>query len=216
MKKSALFILSLLLVSCQGSSGSSSDSCKSTETCLFNVSQGVFDDEGSLPYEATTFDTNIHLVNFSSTDQDKIIEATELIKRVVASDEFRSEILGHTYNGEKTFVDNGGLTNSQIYYRFLMAAERLSPAENNILDAELELYFQASTVVGYTTPETKRIWMNTKYFNSYTAAQVAGNLTHEWVHKLGFGHASSSTASRPYSVPYAVGYIMSRLAKQYL
>ena len=218
MRSSALLVLSFLLVSCQGSSGaSSSDNCKSsTETCLFNVSQGVFDDEGSLPNEASTFDTNLLLVNFNTANQDKITEAADLIKKVVASEEFRSEILNHTYNGKKTFVDNGGLTNSQIYHRFLMAAERLTPAENNILDAELELYYEASSVVGYTNPGSKRIWMNTKYFNNYTTAQVAGNLTHEWMHKLGFGHASSSTPSRPYSVPYAVGYLMGRLAKQYL
>lgn len=213
-----LFLL-LLLTSCGGSSSSdSSQNCDSsgTQTCLSNVSEGIYDDQGALPPEATTFDTNLMLVNFSAVDQDKITQAAELIKKVVSSEEFRHGILNHTYNGKKTFVDNGGLSNSQIYHRFLAGAEKLTPSGNNALDAELELYFEASTVVGYTNPTTRRIWMNTKYFNNYSTAQVAGNLIHEWMHKLGFGHSLSNTPSRPYSVPYAVGYLMSKLAKQNL
>jgi hypothetical protein len=54
--------------------------------------------------------------------------------------------------------------------------------------------------------------MNTKYFYVYTPYQVAGNLTHEWLHKLGFDHDVASTPARPYSVPYAVGYILRDLA----
>lgn len=219
MKMAWLLLIAFLAASCGDSSSSKqSENCDSsgTQTCLFNVSEGIYDDEGALPPEAATFNTNLMLVNFSLNDQDKITEAAELIKKVVASEEFRDGILNHTYEGKKTFVDNGGLTNSQIYHRFLAGAEKLTPATNNAIDAELELYFEASTVVGYTNPSTRRIWMNTKYFNNYSTAQVAGNLIHEWMHKLGFGHSSSSTPSRPYSVPYAVGYLMTRLAKQNL
>ena len=218
MKFVPWLLLALLATACGGSSNDSGSDCDSSgiQTCLFNVSEGVYDDEGALPPEAATFDTNLMLVNFSANDQDKITQAAELIKKVVASEEFREGILQHTYNGQKTFVDNGGLTNSQIYHRFLAGAEKLTPTANNAIDAEFELYYEASTVVGYTNPTTKRIWMNTKYFNNYSTAQVAGNLTHEWMHKLGFGHSSSSTPSRPYSVPYAVGYLVNKLAKQNL
>ena len=31
--------------------------------------------------------------------------------------------------------------------------------------------------------------MNTKFMNSYTSNQVARNMMHEWLHKLGFKHA---------------------------
>ncbi len=82
------------------------------------------------------------------------------------------------------------------------------------MDVEVELYTEDVATVGYTNPKTRRIWMNTKYFRSYTSAQVAGNLTHEWLHKLGFGHALSNTKTRPYSVPYAIGYIIARLAAE--
>jgi hypothetical protein len=212
-----VFFLSVFFVSCNDSGGGGKSCNASNQTCLFNVS-GLDPDyaDGEIPNEALTFDTNLNLVNFSSNDQDKVYKAAELIKRVVASEEFKAAVINHVYNGKKTFVDNGGLTNSQIYQRFLQGAEQLTPALNNALDVELELYYESSSVVGYTQPNTKRIWINTKYFNYYNEAQVAGNITHEWMHKLGFGHTSAYTAERAYSVPYAVGYLMNRLAYNYL
>ncbi len=210
-----LYIL-LTLAGCNSDSDGGSSCKNSQETCLFNVSSIIPDADGSLPNEAFTFDTNLNLVNFSSSQQDKITKAAELIREVVASEEFRTAVFNHTYGGQKTFVENGGLSNAQIYQRFLEGAEKLSPDINNAIDAQLELYYEASTTIGYTKPDSKKIWMNTKYFNVYSAAQVAGNLTHEWMHKLGFGHESAYSPERAYSVPYAMGYLMERLAKKHL
>lgn len=216
MRLTALLFLSLCLSSCQkaGEASSSTPGCDaSNETCLFDVAHEDYttDTEGDVPDEAHTFTTDLSLDHFTPAQQDKIDEAAEVIKTVVASKEFRAAILNHTYNGQKTFVENGGLTNAEIYHRLLQGAEKLSPAKNNTLDAELELYFEETGTVGYTTPATTRIFMNTKFFNSYTPAQVAGNLMHEWMHKIGFGHTTKNTPERPYTVPYAVGYLMTRL-----
>lgn len=170
--------------------------------------------EFGVPDEALTFATNLSLVDFNPEQEDKILEASELIKRVVASEEFKEAVINHTYDGVKTFVDNQGLTNTQIYNKFLQGAEKLTPSRNNAMDVEVELYYENTSTIGYTYPNTRRIWMNTKYFNNYTPTQVAGNLTHEWMHKLGFTHASSYSTSRNYSVPYAVGYIILKLIPQ--
>jgi hypothetical protein len=59
------------------------------------------------------------------------------------------------------------------------------------------------------------IWVNTKYFNIYTPVSVAGNLFHEWLHKLGYTDASTFSISRDYSIPYAIGRMISGLAKKY-
>lgn len=214
MKRIPLFALGLLLLSCNQETGAEKGpSCDpSNETCLFNNAQLNYEDiEGTVPEEALSFETNLLLANFSTSQAEKIDQAIEVIKRVVASEEFKKAILNHAFEGKKTFVSNGGLSNLQIYHRFLLGAEELTPEFNNTLDAELELYTESNQTVGYTNPGTKRIWMNTKYFNYYTPVQVAGNLTHEWMHKLGFGHTQTSTASRPYSVPYAFGTIMNNL-----
>lgn len=148
----------------------------------------------------------------TSAQEAKIDAAVELVRKVIASEEFRTRILNHTYNGKKTFVDNGGFTNAQIYTKILEGAEKLQPAKNNAMDLEIELYYEATNTIGYTYPSSKRVWMNTKYFNNYKPKNVSSNLVHEWLHKLGFGHATSYSTSRDYSVPYAIGYLVEELA----
>jgi hypothetical protein len=207
--KNFLFIFILCLLASCGKTKDTSCETMVCEVANFNLSTT---DTGPIPPEALLFETNLKLVQFSLTDQEKIEKAADLVKRVIMSQEFKDAVVGFTYNGENSFVDNNGLTNLQIYDRIIIAAERLSPAKNYVLDAEIQLYYEDSTTIGYTYPSTTRIWMNTKYFNRYTPYQVAGNLTHEWIHKLGFTHDVAATDARPYSVPYAVGYMVRRLA----
>lgn len=167
--------------------------------------------DGELPDEALTFSTNLRLVNFSPSQARKVEDAARIIREVVGTKAFRDAILNHTVKGVRTFVDNNGLTNQQIYDRILIASEQLYPLKNNTLDVELELYYENNNTIGYTYASVDRIWMNTRYFNGYTATQVAANLMHEWLHKLGFTHDFTSTSQRPYSVPYAVGYMIRNL-----
>jgi hypothetical protein len=164
-----------------------------------------------LPNGAYTFDTNIMFINTTSDQQDKFDKAVEMIKKVVATEEFRSKVLNHTYNGSKTYVDNGGFNNAQIYQKILEASETLQPTKNNTMDMEVELYYAATSTVGYTYANTKRIYVNTKYFNTNTVGGVASNLFHEWLHKIGFVHATSYSTARDYSVPYAVGRMISTI-----
>lgn len=213
-------VLLLILVLVSGCNQDSDDK-KCNQSVQVCTSSTLIPQEGDdyvpetgVPDEALTFDTNLTLVDFNFEQEDKILEASELIKKVVASEQFKDAVINHTYNGVKTFVDNQGLNNTQIYNKFLQGAEKLTPARNNAMDVEVELYYENTNTIGYTYPNTKRIWMNTKYFNSYTSTQVASNLTHEWLHKLGFTHANTYSSSRSYSVPYAVGYIILKLIPQ--
>lgn len=170
------------------------------------------DDDTSLPNLAFTFDADIEFLSMTLTQEEKFNRAIDLIKRIVATEEFRSKILNHTYNGKKTFVDNGGFTNAQIYQKILEGAETLKPIKNNTMDMQVKLYYENNNVVGYTYPSTTKIWVNTKYFETNSIARVAANLMHEWLHKLGFKHAVTYSVSRDYSVPYAVGRIITSLS----
>lgn len=169
----------------------------------------------AVPTQAMTFDTNVTTIGTTSSQEAKIQAAENKIKDVIGSDEFRTAVLNHTYNGKKTFVDNGGLTNAQIYQKILDGAETLQPSKNNRMDMSVKLYYQNSSTVGYTTTGSKTINMNTKYFNKYTASGVSHNMMHEWLHKLGFKHAVNYSTSRNYTVPYAIGNLMGKLAVKY-
>ncbi len=171
---------------------------------------------GSVNSEAISWDADIYFVNFNEAQELKVRTAITLIKKVIASEEFRTRVLNHTYKGEKTFMDNGGFTNAEIYQQILDGAEEMgNTTKNNTMDVELELYYDATTTIGYTYPNSGRIWMNTKYFDKYTPTKVSDNLTHEWLHKIGFTHATSYSTSRDYSVPYAIGYLVEELAAKY-
>lgn len=171
---------------------------------------------GSLPNAAYTFDHNVSFYKTTVSQENKFLNALDIIKKVVASEKFRTKVLGHTYNGSKTFVDNGGYTNAQIYQKILDGSETLQKIVDNEMDLEVEVYYAATSTVGYTYANSKRIWVNTKFFNSYDAAGVAHNLFHEWLHKLGFAHSSSYNSARPYSVPYAIGDIVGDLGREFL
>jgi hypothetical protein len=211
-KTFSFFFISLFLASCGGGSGSGSNG-SATGSISGNMSEAELS-TGTTPVEAQTFDISANLTGFEREEEEKIYQAFDLIKKVVASDSFKKQVLGHTYKGKKQFFDNGGASNAEVYQAILAGAEKLSPASNNTMDINLESYYEGANVIGYTKPSIETIYVNRRYLakDSFTVNKVAMNLTHEWLHKLGFKHAQNNSSSRPHSVPYAVGYIMRDLA----
>lgn len=167
-----------------------------------------------VPDEAFRFDAQASLTNFKPKDEEKVRRAIEIIREVIKSVEFKEKVLNFEYAGKKSFVDTK-LTNQEVYQSLLKASEDLRPEVDHEMDLELELYYSRKNVVGYTYPNVLRIWMNRKYFDVYTPAQVAGNIFHEWTHKLGFEHDYRYTVSRDASVPYAIGYLIRDLGKKF-
>lgn len=148
---------------------------------------------------------------FDGARRERLLRGAELLERVVNSPEFEKAVLEATYDGARGFADSQGLSNAQILERIRIAKERLNGREDGVLNLEVDLYYTRRNVVGYTYPNVSKIWVNTRYFDRYAPAQIAANLMHEWLHKIGFEHDFRSTAKRPYSVPYAIGSIVSRL-----
>jgi hypothetical protein len=231
-KTISIVALLLLLLSCNNQNDPCAPQANQTETAIQNqdekplgttgcttTSPTIPDDEEApsedVPQEALMFDASVTLTKFNSNDEAKVVKALMIIKKVVRTKEFKDRVLGFTYGGKKSFVDNGGLTNQEIYQKLLDGSEVLNPGIDSQMDLDLELYYSSRSTVGYTYPNVLKIWMNTKYFNVYTPAQVAGNVFHEWTHKLGFDHASSYSVSRDSSVPYALGYLIAELGKKY-
>lgn len=210
----SMLLMALLTVSC-GKSGGGSSSDQSTQAATSDENSLI--PTAGIPAQALSFQTNVDLLTeFTATQEEKYNAAVAMVKRVVATEAFRTKVLNHSYNGVKQFVDNRGKTNAQIYQTILDAAESLQPAKNNTMDVGVKLYYENNSVVGYTNGSITFINVNTKFFNGYDVNEVAGNLFHEWLHKLGYGHSASATASRPYSVPYAIGYIVRTLGKNFL
>src|SRR5690606_39176220 len=146
------------------------------------ISKGAF--ASLVPAEAFTWDTNIKMKNFTEEQQAKVHKAVDLIKKIIVSEKFREKVINYTHQGKREFIANQGFSNEEIYQQILDGAEIIGNKDkNNMMDVELELYFQATKTIGYTYPNTTKIWMNTKYFDKYTPEKVADNLMHEWMHK---------------------------------
>jgi hypothetical protein len=163
--------------------------------------------------DAQMFEGRVHFTNFQDDEEEKVVEAIEIIKKIKTS-EFKNRVLNFTFNGKKQFNDNNGLSNEEIYQLLISGKEELEPVVDSEMDLELELYYTWKNTVGYTTPGEMTIYLNRKFFTNFNSLQVAGNLFHEWVHKLGFDHASTYSVERDSSVPYALGYIIEELGKK--
>lgn len=170
----------------------------------------------TVPALAQSFKTNVTLMNLTAAQKTKYNQAVAIVKKVVGTEAFKNKVLAYKYAGKTQYADNKGRTNAQIYQTILDAAETLKPIKNNTMDLGVKMYSAANSVVGYTNASITYINVNTKFFNTYAANQVAGNLFHEWLHKLGYGHDSAATSKRPYSVPYAIGYMIRDIGKSFL
>lgn len=153
----------------------------------------------------------VELENFNEEQDTKVREVLKRVKLVINSLEFKEKILNHEFQGEKTFVDNNGLTNEQVYETIMKGEEDLVPGVDHTMNLTLSMYYKYGSTVGYTYPDTMKIWINSRFFNGYTFGQAGGNIVHEWTHKLGFGHSYYNDYARPYSVPYAIGTIIEDL-----
>lgn len=93
-----------------------------------------------------------------------------------------------------------------VLKKMLSGAEVLKPEEDGVADIELACGNQKG-VVGWTYANTLKQWVSRWFISSASIAEQAGNRAHEYMHKLGYDHPFKATADRPYSVPYAVGYL---------
>lgn len=156
-------------------------------------------------------EVSIHLSNASEAERSIIGEVRGILLQIINSSEFKDQILNHTSQGEERFENNKGMSNLEIYEAFLEGREEQDGSADGKMDLEIVYYYSLSSTVGYTYPHTRKIYVNRRFYNYYSACEIAGNLYHEWTHKLGFEHDSKYTKSRDYSVPYATGRIIREL-----
>jgi len=170
----------------------------------------------------------INLTTEGLTEKEKYLcnQAVAIAEQRLNSEEFRDFILTHSYirktytgklwwkkeHAERIFsFESCEYTRAQIYQSIMDGREVLSPELDNEADIFLKVDPRSSrSVIGYTYPNTNWQWIYRKVLNSWGPKDVAGNLVHEWCHKLGFGHTYDYTVNRQYSVPYAVGYFVSK------
>lgn len=153
------------------------------------------------------------ITGFSKEGLIKLQEAFTLLEEVVNSEEFKDRVINFKNSrGLRSFASNNGLTNEEIYEKFMEGRETLQMDTPGEMNFYLQLYNKPwSKVIGYTSQNTNVIHINWKFFRNFEPHEVASNLAHEWTHKIGFGHKSAKEHD---SAPYAIGYIITDIAEK--
>ena len=154
-------------------------------------------------------------VGFSPESLIKVNTAKDAIEKVFNSDKFKDAILNFTYDGNKTFFYRRTVfgnpldhryTNEEVFDLLMKAEENSGNADSGSMDLYLILLQEVNSgVVGYGNPDCKEIYTYRNWFETFTVAEYAGHITHEWTHKLGFDPSFHYNRKRKYSVPYAIG-----------
>lgn len=169
----------------------------------------------------------VKAVGFSPDENLKLFQAASLMEKVWNSHEFEEAVRNFTFPYKDHFWSDPrpfpafrlsrGFSNEGVYVCLMKGGEILSPEADGEADIQLTIDRRnAGNVLGYTYSATPMQWIYSSFFGRATVADIAANLAHEYCHKLGFEHEFKRTASRQYTVPYAIGNITKRLAEEVL
>jgi hypothetical protein len=151
------------------------------------------------------------LANYTEKQKEKFERARRLMQAALNSEALKERILAHMYKGERRFSDNQGQSNEEIYATIRAGLEKGYTNEAYVAEFNHRLYYKYfSRVVGSVNIGNPWIRTNRKFFRPFSDAEVAGHLSHEWMHLLGYLHQETF----PASVPYAVGNMVAEIAAQ--
>jgi hypothetical protein len=158
------------------------------------------------------------VTNFTESEKQRLIEVIPMLEKAVNSVDFFERVRFYAYEQVKSYTM--GHSGEQVYNSIMNGNEKLSGVSDYEIDIDLTIYTvpwykSGKSVIGYTYPSTLRTWINRAFFRSFTHAEIAGNLMHEYCHKLGYGHSFNWTPSRKDSVPYAVGNIVKDIVNKH-
>ena len=159
----------------------------------------------------------IDLRGGSDVLQERVRESAQIMAKVLNSSEFQNEVLKFTcpLTGKNEFLDRDGLplqqTPGEVLETIRLGREDDSSSSNSTADIRVRLEFHWLEVGHYTDGW---IVQNTRVVSGMKAAEISGNLTHEWMHALGFEHSYKRSKAWPCTVPYAVGALAGAIAEK--
>lgn len=159
-------------------------------------------------------------LRFSPTQEAKILSGAKVLEKGVNHSNFRKYVEHYKWNKngqlQTRFHLSRNRVNKTIFRQIMSGRDLFHSAVDGRLDFELAPFRQDSNVIGRTSEQAPGIFFNLKFLDdpSFTIFHVAGNLLHEYLHNLGFGH-DKIVNGRVYrvhhwrhTVPYACGNFM--------
>jgi hypothetical protein len=145
---------------------------------------------------------------FNSAEQQKFKDACQLLENIIISDSFTKKVLA------TNFTESNGMSPRQILDLLLSGKDNHNQLSDNALNVYVNLYYQNTSTIGYTYANNIWTWINRKFFSKMTPGEIAGNILHEYMHRLGFGHIRRwfFKSKMLTTVPYQMGIIVEELA----
>ena len=180
----------------------------------------IFDTDSNFSVKVT-YEENLTVV-----EEVKLKQAADHIYKTFNSKNFQEKILNYawrenTYKGfwrwkkissyrvYRAFSNNEGRSNKEVFNHLIKGKENLSDKENSQMDITVKIDRRNKrSVLGYTYPNSVAQYIYTLFFKNGSVEEIAGNMVHEWVHKMGYKHGKYYSTSRQNSVPYGVGYLV--------
>lgn len=160
-----------------------------------------------------------NISGFSANENANIKKSFEVIEAVINSEEFKNKVLNYKAGPDGFgYTSNRAMSNSKVY-EFLMSGQEVLGGENTLgeMNFDMKRYWSSwftRKVIGYTSiGKSNTIYANERRYKSFDSVDMASNITHEWIHLMGFYHDNAADHD---SVPYAVGYMVEDLARKYL
>jgi hypothetical protein len=181
--------------------------------------------------EHNDFKVKLRVKNFTEKEGEILQEAVNLMAHALGSRDFKEYCLNYKYkvkmyrwtlSGRETwyeefkgFYNVGTLTQYQIWVMLMKGKEVLSTVgEDNEADMWLEIdRSYRPNVIGYTYPSSRIQYIYARIFEEFGMEDVAANLAHEWVHKMGFSHKKVKKSRKRRTCPYAVGDYVRQFVK---
>jgi hypothetical protein len=132
----------------------------------------------------------------SDLQRSKILQAIAKAELIMNSEAFKKRVLSSSFTSTKdaSEVILKRILNAQSEYQVIWVFER----------------HRSRKVLGWTYPNEKRIWFNSRNFDGRSVKGLSGTVCHELMHKIGYDHKSAKDFM---SVPYSIGTICSELYK---
>ena len=105
--------------------------------------------------------------NFNETQKKRLNKFLPVMNKTLSS------VCFEDFWNNRELIQTNGKTNQEV----------LEHIKNSTVGVELVSYFKLGSTVGYTYPNTNKIWMNEKMHRNFDSCRSASNMAHEGSHK---------------------------------
>lgn len=169
------------------------------------------------------------IVGLTDQEKRKLLEARDLWIEVWNSKEFKAAVLLFTqplfrgkwpfrkrYSCRSEFQHNEGRCRDRIYAHLTNSMRDDLNDDDHDPNVRATLEHLGPDVFGPRYAATLHQQILNLFWKRYDTATIAGNLAHEYCHQLDYEHGYFLTEDTPYTVPFAIGLLTEKLARQIL